>query len=146
MLRRASTCVSSINALRASLAGYKGVLDDIERVFDDEDKYIEVEGKKDFKSLNSGIYLKNVSFSYPARFHVLRNINMEFKKGTTTAIVGHTGAGKTTIIHLLVRFYDVGSGQVCFDDIDIKNFTFHSLRMNVALVSQATLAAMAYTR
>jgi ATP-binding cassette subfamily B protein len=77
-----------------------------------------------------------VNFSYVENFPVLNDISLNIKKGSTTAIVGSTGSGKSTLIKLLLRLYDVDSGHILFDDIDIKDLEIHTLRKNIGLVSQ----------
>ncbi|MCA8939973.1 MAG: ABC transporter ATP-binding protein [Planctomycetes bacterium] len=82
------------------------------------------------------IEFKNVEFEYIKDEPVLRGVSFRAEPGQTIAIVGHTGAGKTTIINLLSRFYDIGGGQILIDGNDIRDFTLASLRRNVAVVHQ----------
>ena len=86
--------------------------------------------------INEKIQLKKVNFSYVEDFPVLNDVSLSIQKGSTTAIVGSTGSGKSTLIKLLLRLYDVDSGQIMFDDADIKDLEVHSLRKNIGLVSQ----------
>jgi len=79
---------------------------------------------------------KNVHFSYVEDEEVLKGISLEVKAGETVAIVGATGAGKSTIINLLNRFYDIQQGTICIDNVDIKNLTLKSLRAQIAVVLQ----------
>jgi ATP-binding cassette subfamily B protein len=88
------------------------------------------------KGLNNSIVLEKVNFSYVENFPVLNNITLEIEKGSTTAIVGSTGSGKSTLIKLLLRLYDVESGKIIFDDVNIQDLNIHSLRKNIGLVSQ----------
>ena len=88
------------------------------------------------KGLNNSIVLEKVNFSYVENFPVLNNISLEIEKGSTTAIVGSTGSGKSTLIKLLLRLYDVESGKIIFDDENIQDLNIHSLRKNIGLVSQ----------
>ena len=88
------------------------------------------------KGLNNSIVLEKVNFSYVENFPVLNNISLEIEKGSTTAIVGSTGSGKSTLIKLLLRLYDVESGKIIFDDVNIQDLNIHSLRKNIGLVSQ----------
>ena len=87
-------------------------------------------------SIEKLIALEDVNFSYVDNFPVLNNVSINIKKGSTTAIVGSTGSGKSTLIKLLLRLYDVKAGKIKFDDIDIKDLNVHSLRKTVGLVSQ----------
>ena len=85
----------------------------------------------------SSIEFKNVSFSYPnAKNKVLNNISFKINRGDTIAIVGSTGCGKSTLVGLLVRFYDVTSGQILVDGIDVKDYDLSVLRKKIGLVLQ----------
>ena len=88
------------------------------------------------KGLNNSIVLEKVNFSYVENFPVLNNVSLEIEKGSTTAIVGSTGSGKSTLIKLLLRLYDVESGKIIFDEENIQDLNIHSLRKNIGLVSQ----------
>ena len=109
------------------------------KVFDDKDKFFVVEGKKVFKSLERKIEFKNLNFSYVKEVGVLKDITFSIEEGKLTAIVGPTGVGKTTLIDLLLRYYDCPPSSIFMDGIDIRNFTLSSLRGQLALVSQDTL-------
>ena len=87
-------------------------------------------------SVEKFISLENVNFSYVENFPVLNDVSINIKKGSTTAIVGSTGSGKSTLIKLLLRLYDVKDGKIKFDDIDIRDLNIHSLRKTIGLVSQ----------
>ena len=87
-------------------------------------------------SIEKIIALEDVNFSYVDNFPVLNDVSINIKKGSTTAIVGSTGSGKSTLIKLLLRLYDVKAGKIKFDDIDIKDLNIHSLRKTIGLVSQ----------
>ncbi len=84
------------------------------------------------------IVFQNVSFSYKKDVLILKNINLEINKGQKIAIVGQSGAGKSTILNLLLRFYDVDKGEILIDDINIKNFFLKSLRNLFGVVIQET--------
>ena len=102
----------------------------------DTDSTISDEGKKEFKSIKGDIEFKNVRFGYVQGEEVLRGVNFTAKAGETIAIVGATGAGKSTIINLLNRFYEIDSGTIAVDGIDIKDVTIKSLRSEIAVVLQ----------
>ncbi len=91
---------------------------------------------KELKKVEKEICFNNISFSYNPDVPVLKNINLKVKAGTTTAIVGNSGGGKSTIVSLLPRFYDVCSGKITIDGSDIRDLTLQSLRENIAVVFQ----------
>lgn len=82
------------------------------------------------------IQFKDVNFEYVENVPVLKNINLDIKCGETIAFVGNSGGGKTTIVNLLPRFYDVKSGSITIDGIDIRRYSLESLRQNIAVVFQ----------
>jgi ATP-binding cassette subfamily B protein len=84
------------------------------------------------------VRFRGVTFSYPERDPVLQDIDLELAPGTTTALVGPTGAGKSTLISLLLRFHDPQQGSVELDGVDVRQLRLRDLRMAVALVSQGT--------
>ncbi|MDD4700199.1 MAG: ABC transporter ATP-binding protein [Oscillospiraceae bacterium] len=84
------------------------------------------------------VEFKNVNFSYNKNKPLIENYSLKVKKGQRVAIVGPTGAGKTTLVNLIMRFYDVNSGEILVDGIDIRKITRKSLRQNIAMVLQET--------
>ena len=88
--------------------------------------------------VKGAVELKNVSFSYVPEQKLIRDFNLTVKPGQRVAIVGPTGCGKTTVINLLMRFYDVNKGVIAVDDTDIRNMTRASLRSNIGMVLQET--------
>lgn len=109
-----------------------------ERVFnllDDDAEEIDV-GTLIAQNLKGNIEFKNVEFSYLKDEPVLKGISFEVKQGETVAVVGSTGAGKSTIINLLNRFYIINSGRITIDGININQFTLHSLRDQIGVVLQ----------
>lgn len=90
----------------------------------------------DIPTLTSGVTFENVYFEYVDNKPVLKDINLYVKKGETLAIVGNSGGGKSTFVNLIPRFYDVKSGSIKFDGIDIKNFKLNELRKNISFVFQ----------
>ena len=98
--------------------------------------------RKDAKELNisdGNINLKNISFKYnSSEDNVLNDINLDFKGGKMTSLVGHSGSGKSTILNLIPRFYDVQSGEITIDNQSIYNSKISSLRKHISLVSQET--------
>lgn len=96
----------------------------------------EVPNGKVISGLNHGVKLENVHFGYNKDKEILHGVNISVDKGQSVALVGPTGSGKTTIINLLNRFYDVNSGKVTFDGIDVRDIQLTSLRNNVGIVLQ----------
>jgi len=94
---------------------------------------------KEINIEKANIKFKDVMFSYnKSDGEVLKNVNLEFEGGQMTSLVGHSGSGKSTILNLIPRFYDCGSGDISVDDQSIYDVTLHSLRKNISLVSQET--------
>lgn len=93
-------------------------------------------GEDKLTNFSGEIEFKNVHFSYLDNKPVIKGISFKVNPGETVAIVGSTGAGKSTIINLINRLYDIDKGQILFDKIDIKSFTLQSLRVQVAVVLQ----------
>jgi ABC-type multidrug transport system, ATPase and permease components len=93
-------------------------------------------GNNELKNFENSIVFNKVNFSYVEGFTVLNNVSVEINKGQTVAIVGSTGSGKSTMIKLILRLYDVTEGDIKFDHINIKDLDLKSLRNNIALVSQ----------
>ena len=112
-----------------------------ERIFEVMDKKSEVKelpGAHEIKNVKGKVEYKDLSFSYDKKKKVLKDINLEVDAGDTVAIVGPTGAGKSTLIHLLPRFYDPDQGEILIDGQNIKKLTLESLREEVGIVLQHT--------
>jgi ATP-binding cassette subfamily B protein len=122
------------NILQSGVAG-------AERVFEIMDEQEEPEDVKDAVPLESPkghVVFENVSFGYRPDVPILKNVNFDASSGSSTALVGPTGAGKTTIVNLLTRFYDVTEGRVLIDGRDIREYTRDSLRRSFGFVLQDT--------
>ena len=109
-----------------------------ERIFEvlDTESQIEDKGSIEASHFKGKISFKDVRFSYIENEEVLKGISLNVNPGETVAIVGATGAGKTTIINLINRFYEINSGQIKVDGVNISNYTIPTLRKNVAIVLQ----------
>lgn len=111
-----------------------------ERVFAVMDEPLEDKsGDKTMDDLKGVIKFENVNFSYSDDKQVLYDFNLEVKAGHKVALVGSTGSGKTTVVNLLMRFYDVDSGRILIDDVNIKDIDCDNLRKNTAIVLQDTV-------
>lgn len=108
------------------------------RVFNilDTQSHISNEGEKELNEIQGSVEFKNVTFAYNDEDWVLKDISFEVKPGETVAIVGATGAGKTSIINLITRLYEINKGTISIDGTDIKDFTLESLRDKIAVVLQ----------
>jgi len=109
----------------------------ISKIIDEE---IKIKNQKELPNLkihNCNIIFKDIDFKYETtEERAIKNINLDFKGGSMTALVGHSGAGKSTIINLLPRFYDPQNGSISIDGQKINEITLDSLRANISLVSQ----------
>ncbi len=94
------------------------------------------DGETELLELKNKISFENLNFEYVKDFPVLKNINIEIEKGKTTAIVGSTGSGKSTLIKLILRFYEKNSGKILFDEHEIESLSLESIRTKIGLVSQ----------
>jgi len=109
-----------------------------ERVFNIIDTHSSIvkQGTLKAKNLKGNITFENVRFSYIKGEEVLKGISLEVQEGQTVAIVGATGAGKSTIINLINRFYEIDSGEIAVDTVSVQNYELESLRKQVAIVLQ----------
>ena len=107
----------------------------IEGLINEHVTITELPGAKELKSFDHSIELKNVSFGYDGNT-VLKNINLTIGKGKTVALVGSSGAGKSTLADLVPRFIDASEGEVLIDGVNIKNYTLHSIRNQMGIVTQ----------
>ncbi len=110
-----------------------------ERIFkllDDDTRVESPENPVHVDKIRGEVEFKDVWFAYNGEEYVLKNVNLNIKPGQTVAIVGATGAGKTSIINILTRFYDINSGSILVDGIDIRQMDKHDLRQNISVVLQ----------
>ncbi len=121
------------NTLQSALAGAERVFE----IFDEAEEVKDIEKAIEFKNVKGKVEFKNVSFGYTSQ-PVLKNISFKVPQGKSIALVGPTGSGKTTIVNLLVRFYDVVEGKILIDGIDIRNYKRESLRKQFGMVLQDT--------
>jgi ATP-binding cassette subfamily B protein len=122
------------NVLQSAVAGAERVFE----IIDEQEEPKDVDTAREIAAPKGHVLFEGVSFGYRADVPVLSNISFEAKAGSTIALVGPTGAGKTTIVNLLARFYDVTSGRILIDDRDIREYTRDSLRRCFGIVLQDT--------
>ena len=111
----------------------------VERIFEILEYSVPLKDKKDaieLTSIRHDIVFNDISFEYKPGIPVLKHINLIIPKGKTVAFVGNSGGGKSTIVSLIPRFYDVKEGSITIDGKDIRDFTLHSLRQNIGIVFQ----------
>ncbi len=145
---RLSTFLSYANQYTKPFNEITGVITELQnaiacaaRVFELIEAEPEIEDNPNaikLEDVDGNINLKNVYFSYTPQKKLIKDFNLSVCKGQRVAIVGPTGCGKTTLINLLMRFYDVDAGAIEVDDNDIRNITRHSLRKNFGMVLQET--------
>jgi len=139
MVSNASSKFGGISSFRSTLASAAGPLDAVMDIFDEEDKHYVLGGTKEFTGLTHDISFSGLTFSYDSDRDVLRDVSFDVPKGKMTALVGATGSGKSTIISLLMRYYDCPPDTILIDGVDIREFTLPSYLSHTALVSQETL-------
>ncbi|MCL1802099.1 MAG: ABC transporter ATP-binding protein/permease [Eubacteriaceae bacterium] len=122
------------NNLQSAVAGAERVFG----IIDEEPEPIDAPGAIELKKPRGDIEFRNIHFSYDPLSPILKGISLKVPAGTRVAIVGETGAGKTTIINLLTRFYDLGSGSIILDGNDLKSYSRESLRKAFGIVLQDT--------
>ena len=116
---------------------YQRAMASFNRIFSLKNESSEIgNGDVEFKKLENKIELKDVSFSYVDDFNVLNNVDLTIETGQTTAIVGSTGSGKSTLIKLLLRLYEINNGSILYDSNSLKDIELSSLREKIGLVSQ----------
>ncbi|KZL51577.1 ABC transporter ATP-binding protein [Nodularia spumigena CENA596] len=138
VLFRVVPIVQDINGTRAHLSTLEGAADNIKELIRTDNKIYLQNGYVKFTGLQYSIDIVSADFGYDAHTLVLNNITLSIEKGKTTALVGGTGAGKSTLIDLIPRFYDPTEGNVLIDGINIRQFDISSLRQKIAVVSQDT--------
>jgi len=123
------------------VSGYQLSMIAGDRVFGVMDAELEIKEKPNaitLPKLQGDVRFENVSFSYEKDQQILRSINLEAQSGETVALLGATGSGKSTIIRLIPRFYDVTSGKITVDSYDVRDVKLRSLREQIGIVSQET--------
>ena len=130
------------NIFSRTVSGGQRILE----ILDTESAVKEKPGAIELDDVKAAVRFENVSFSYESAAPILKNINFSVQPGQLVALVGALGSGKSTIAHLIPRFYDVSSGSIAIDGIEIRDVTLDSLRRNVGIVQQDTFLFSATIR
>ena len=140
-LNYANQYTKPFNEISSVITELQSALASAERVFevlDEEDEPLDKENAINLKECNGNIEIKNVTFSYNPEVKLIENFNLSVKKGEKIAIVGPTGCGKTTLINLLMRFYNINSGEIFISGYNINDITRKSSRAMFGMVLQET--------
>jgi len=121
----------SFNAIQESFAG----IDRVEEILEEQSEIIDSEDAIEISGITTGVSFENVVFGY-SQEPVLKGINFSVESGQTVALVGKSGSGKTTAFNLIARFYDVNSGKITFDGVDVRDIKQNSLLSQIAIVTQ----------
>lgn len=140
LLNYANQYTKPFNEISGVVTELQNALACAQRIFDliDAEPQVSDEGNKEIGNAEGNVELKNVCFSYVPQRKLIQDFNLKVKPGQRIAIVGPTGCGKTTLINLLMRFYDVNSGSIKVEGEDIRDITRRSLRSSYGMVLQET--------
>lgn len=123
---------SFVEQYQSGMSGFKRFVE----LMDTKPDIVDIDDAREFKDVQGEIEFKNATFKYEGSEEILSNINLKIEKGKTLALVGPSGGGKTTICHLIPRFYELNKGKITIDGEDIKEVTLKSLRKNIGIVQQ----------
>ncbi|HNX78101.1 MAG TPA: ABC transporter ATP-binding protein, partial [Candidatus Rifleibacterium sp.] len=127
-----------VRQISEKISVFQSAMASAERVFSlmDEMPEPDLQAGREFKELHDSIEFRNLNFAYAPEKPVLKDLSFKVKKGERLAIVGHTGAGKTTLASLLKRFYDYQNGEILIDGIELREYSRTSLRLKIGLIQQ----------
>jgi ATP-binding cassette subfamily B protein len=128
--------VQQLSQLYNTFISAVAALDKITGILNEEPEVVDAPGAQDLAQINGDVSFQDVRFKYQTGPEVLHGLTLDVPAGTTVALVGHTGAGKSTIAKLLARFYDPTAGAITFDGVDISTVTQRSLRRQLGIVPQ----------
>ncbi|NJP10527.1 MAG: ABC transporter ATP-binding protein [Leptolyngbyaceae cyanobacterium RU_5_1] len=146
VLFRLVPAIQEINGNIAGINSFQGSISNIEKLLATQDKPYLRNGTIQFTGLKRAIELVSVDFGYDLQNPVLQNITLTIEKGKTVALVGASGAGKTTLADLIPRFYDPVQGEILLDGTNLREFDINSVRRRMAIVSQDTFIFNASVR
>lgn len=126
-----SQIASQFTQIQLAMTGSQRILDILE-----EDEEVDKDEVEDINGIHGTVEIKDVSFGYTDYKNVLNNINISAEQGMMIALVGNTGSGKTTIMNLLTRFYEINKGEILFDGKNIQDISIQSLRRQIGVVLQ----------
>ncbi|MBE9248109.1 ABC transporter ATP-binding protein [Dolichospermum sp. LEGE 00240] len=138
VLFRIIPMTQDLNGVIAFLSTQAGAVENIKDLLKTDDKIYFQNGALRFPGFKRSIDLVSVDFDYSLNQRVLHNITLSIKQGQMTALIGSSGAGKTTLADLIPRFHDATDGYIYIDEVDIRKFDINSLRSKIAVVSQNT--------
>ncbi len=130
--------IKALNGVNLNILQGVAAAERVFQVMDTPGEEEKREGAIEIQGVNEGIDFKDLSFKYGKEW-ILKGVNLEVKKGEVIAIVGASGAGKTTLVNLIPRFYEVTGGAILIDGVDIRDMTIQSLRCQIAVVSQQVI-------
>ena len=136
--RRFSGPINEISNIISELQSAFAAAERVFRLIDEPAESSDVKDAYVFENMKGNVSMENVSFGYDSNEMIIQDLNLEVEAGNLIAIVGPTGAGKTTLINLLMRFYDPQKGVIRLDGVDVKEATRQSLRLSFAMVLQDT--------
>ena len=136
ILTRTLTQLNALNATRSDAMSSLAALDIYEEMIDKSGKLTIITGNKEINTLKEGIEFRNVNFSYAKDKPVIENLDLVIPANSVTALVGPSGSGKSTLVNLILRYYDVGSGEILIDGINLKELDLHKWRKGIGFVSQ----------
>ena len=136
--RQINQPIQSLSSIAAVLQSTAAAAERIFDLLESDEEQKDPENSVKIKNFKGHVVFENVHFSYVKGTEVIKGFNADISPGQTVAIVGHTGAGKTTMVNLLMRFYDIESGRILIDDVDIKTMSRNEVRSLFGMVLQDT--------